>query len=461
MTRSKKLLVLAGALALLAALTLLVTKLNSESDTVEDTYESVFTLETDSVNAFSWTYNGETAAFTKTDGEWSYDGDAEFPVNENSVETLLSSLSDIVAYKTIENAKDTDQYGLTEPACTISVSADSDYVIKLGNLSAIDSELYVSIGDGNVYLTDSSLLDTFSCSANSLVRKESIPDMSDIVSIEFSANDVKMLYAEESGYTYSDDYVWFTEDNGEYTALDTDNAGQIAYYFEYLSWGDCVSYNADEETLAEYGFDSPDSVVTVHYIESEEIETDLTDSDGNTITETQETEKTFIVEISCVDGNYYGKLPDSKMIYTIGSGAGESACGTTIDSLLPDELISIDMDTVSSIDVILDGASYTVERSYDEDSSSYLYYHEGSEVAFSSILNEVFDLTTAERTSTAASSEEELTLVFNRTDKEAVTLKFTRYSSSLCLATINGSGTQLVDRASIVSVASELSALLG
>lgn len=68
---------------------------------------------------------------------------------------------------------DYGQYGLDDPICTIHITAgDTDYEILLGNYSTMDSQRYVSTGDGNVYLASSDPLSSFNCTIRDLIANE-------------------------------------------------------------------------------------------------------------------------------------------------------------------------------------------------------------------------------------------------------------------------------------------------
>lgn len=46
-------------------------------------------IDPDAVQSLSWDYNGQTFSF-HSDGAWSYDSDAAFPVDEQKITSLLT-----------------------------------------------------------------------------------------------------------------------------------------------------------------------------------------------------------------------------------------------------------------------------------------------------------------------------------------------------------------------------------
>ncbi|MGN1004492.1 MAG: DUF4340 domain-containing protein, partial [Oscillospiraceae bacterium] len=185
MKRGKKLMLLALVLVVLAGASFAALKLNPDTDADSSAGEetvSIYTVDPDSVTKLSWTYNGETVTLMDAGDGWMYADDRNFPLDESYLDAMLDTLSEITASKTIENVEDLAQYGLEEPVCVLTVTAGKTSEIKLGNETGLGGQRYLSLGDGSVYLVDSSLLDDFSYGLYDIIRKESIPSMSTICS---------------------------------------------------------------------------------------------------------------------------------------------------------------------------------------------------------------------------------------------------------------------------------------
>ena len=145
--------------------------------------EVIFSLDSDAATSLSWTHEGETLRFENSGGSWVYAGDEDFPLDVSYINTMLGELEELTSSKTIEAPDDLAEYGLDEPECSISVTAEAETTIDIGGETSLDGLRYVSIGDGNVYLVSSDLLTNFSCGLYDLVSKEAIPDMSDLVAL--------------------------------------------------------------------------------------------------------------------------------------------------------------------------------------------------------------------------------------------------------------------------------------
>lgn len=160
MSRSKKLSVLLGALLAVCLITFGVSQYEVHKEKIKNSDEIILELPGDTVKSLSWEYNSETLAFHK-DVKWLYDGDGAFPVDEEKINERLDLFNEFGVSFIIEDVEDFGQYGLDKPVCTIHLETDDDesYEILLGDFSKMDSERYVSIGDGNVYLVKKDPLD--------------------------------------------------------------------------------------------------------------------------------------------------------------------------------------------------------------------------------------------------------------------------------------------------------------
>ena len=126
------------------------------------------------------------------------------------------AISTVTASKAIEDVEDLAQYGLEDPVCSVTVTAGKTSKLRIGNETGLGGQRYLSLGDGNVYLVDSSLLSSFSYDLYSIIQKESIPSMSDIRSfvVDDGSRQFTIDYLENSGLAYSDRYTWFARTGG-------------------------------------------------------------------------------------------------------------------------------------------------------------------------------------------------------------------------------------------------------
>ena len=90
---------------------------------------------------------------------------------------------------------------------TINLSTgDTDYEIQLGDFSAMDSQRYVSLGDGNVYLAAADPLDYFDATLRDMIDNDEAPSFDTVQEIRFEGDQTYQIvyqeYSEDSSYTY-------------------------------------------------------------------------------------------------------------------------------------------------------------------------------------------------------------------------------------------------------------------
>lgn len=318
MTRIKKLAVLFLALVIVAGCAVLTRKLNPEDDgTGAEETISVFSLNTEDVTKVSWTYADETITLIDAGEGWMLEEDSQFPLDESYLNTMLTTLSDIQATKTIESPEDLTQYGLEEPTCSVTVTAESVSKIVIGDETGLGGQRYLSVGDGNVYLVDSSILDSFAYGLYDIIQMETIPSMSDVRSFvtETENGKLEIEYLENSGLAYSDHYTWFAKDGDDDITLDSELTYDLVDTITNLSWDSCVDYKATASKLQEYGLADPAATVTVNYTETIREDTGETDKEGNPVYENKEADRSFVLELgNCENGYCYARLAGSQMV---------------------------------------------------------------------------------------------------------------------------------------------------
>jgi len=154
MKRSTKLIIGLAVLAVVIGAYFGVKFLTQEdTPTTEDT--SIVLYETDSdVTRIQINYDGEEIVLEKG-SEWALQGDSEFELNTETIDLMVSDLSQITATRLIsEEPEDITQFGLDEPQCTIEFCVnDSVTKILIGNYNQNVSGYYVQMdGESPVYL---------------------------------------------------------------------------------------------------------------------------------------------------------------------------------------------------------------------------------------------------------------------------------------------------------------------
>ena len=118
---------------------------------------------------------------------------------------MAYALEKITSNRTIGAPEDLSEYGLDEPQCTVDIAAGEDsYQLLIGDETTLDGLLYLSTGDGNVYLVSSGLLSAFSYGLYDIIDMEDIPSITDVSSftIDRASDSLELVYREDSGLAY-------------------------------------------------------------------------------------------------------------------------------------------------------------------------------------------------------------------------------------------------------------------
>ena len=474
MKRSKRLYILLGVLVVVCAGTYGVLQYEERKEQISNSEEVVLEISGDDVTGLSWEYNSETLSFHKGD-TWTYDDDEAFPVNEDKINELLDVFREFGVSFVIEDVEDYGQYGLDDPVCTINIeTADETYEIQLGDYSTMDSERYVSIGDGNVYLVQEDPLDSFDAVLSDMIRNDETPSFgsAQVAQIQFSGSEeYQITYEEDSTNTYCADDVYFTERDGEICPLDTSNVDSYLSTISNLDLTDYVTYNATEEELASYGLDDPDLTVTVQYTPEDDEDTE----------ENEAVEQTFVLNISrdpeeaaaaeneseessdteeTEDVTAYVRVGDSQIVYQLTTDQYNSLTAASYNDLRHQEVVTADFDDIRQIDISLEDLEYTITVKEEDGDKIYSYGEE--EVDISDFQSALEALNADSFTEEEPSDKEEigLTLHLDNENYPEVTVNLYRYDGTYCLAVVDGTPVSLVERSYVVDLIEAVNAIV-
>ena len=464
MNRSKKLYILLGILAVACIATFAVMQMEERKEQIKETGEIILELPSESVQSLSWEYNEETLAFHK-DETWLYDEDENFPVSEEKINELLEQFQSFGAAFIIEDVEDFGQYGLDDPICTINLSTkEQSYEVKLGDYSKMDSQRYVSIGDGNVYLVKHDPLDEYDAVLSDMIDHDEIPSFDHVSQIQFAGTEAySIAYQENSADSYNADDVYFTQRSGKNLPLDTSKVDSYLRSITNLNPVNYVSYNVTDEELQTYGLDAPELTITVDYTTEGEDGEEIADTfvlyvspDPEDVKAAEEAEdEDQEAEISA-----YVRVGESQIVYKIPSSSYKTLAAMSYNDLRHPEVIWADFSDVQQIDISLEGNSYTLTSEKDGEEHIWAYQEEELEIAdFQSTLE---GLAADEFTDERPTEREEVSLTVHL-DNESfpqVEIKLYRYDGSLCLAVVDGESVSLVDRTAVVDLIEAVHAIV-
>lgn len=452
--------VLLAVFAVVSITAVLVSRHEEKVEQIKNSGKTILSIPTDTVTALSWTNEDGTFSFTKGD-TWTYDGDSAFPVDEGKINDLLAQFEDFAAAFAIDDVEDYAQYGLTEPICTISITAGEEtYTVQLGDFSKMDEQRYVSIGDGKAYLVSHDPLDEFGAVLRDMILDDTIPAFDTAEKIAFTGTENYTISYDEDGTSICADDVYFADGQ----PLDTDNVNAWLTALTGLDLTDYVSYNVTNEELQTFGLDEPALTITLDYSSSDE---DGTETDAGTLVlhlsqnpeelaaygEALANEEDDLPDVTC-----YARVGESQIVYQITQSEFDALTAVSYDTLRHQKLFTADFDTVTSIDVTLEGETYTFtytppENEDDEDAEGTWSYN-GEEF-------DVFNFSYALRALSASSFTDEkptgqeeisLTLHLDNEDFPAFTLTLYRCDGETCIAEVDGEPVAFVSRSQTVDL---------
>ena len=315
-----------------------------EKETEEnDTSVDLVSLEADDITAVSFTADQNEVEFDKKDDSWTEKSDANFPVNQDTVDSAVKGVASLTADQEISDVEDMSQYDLDNPQNTITLTtADGDTTLEVG-MESSNNQYYVKKEDDdkNVYLVSSSSIEPFMGTLYDFAESGTFPSVTSA-----TITDVKV--DKENSYELTqdaDNLFWNVSDGKTTEKADTTKAGTVTSAIGSLAYDKFVDYNCTDDS--KYGFDNPYAVITVKYTEEEAVESDedseeSTDADTEESTtdeaaadtsedadasdedssedeqETQTVEKTLTIYVGDETGDdRYVKVDDSKEVYTI------------------------------------------------------------------------------------------------------------------------------------------------
>ena len=352
----------------------------------EDKSVDLISLKADDVTAVSFKADDADVEFDKKDDTWTKKSDADFPVNQDTVDNAVKGVASLTADQEISDVEDLSQYDLDDPQNTIILTtADGDTILQVG-MESSNNQYYVKKADDdkNVYLVSSTSLEPFMGGLYDFAESGTFPSVTSA-----TITDVKV--DKEDGYELTqdaDNLFWNVSDGKDTEKADTTKAGNVTSAIGSLAYDKFVDYNCTDD--AKYGFDDPYAVVTVKYTEEEAVESDEEDADSEESTESseentdadsdtaesadaseedssedeQETrtiEKTLTIYVGDETGDdRYVKVDDSKEVYTITKDSLTDILDSIISDFYSLTVNYVSVNDLDSLEVKSDDGDHTV-----------------------------------------------------------------------------------------------------
>lgn len=419
-----------------------------EKETEEnDTSVDLVSLEADDITAVSFTADQNEVEFDKKDDSWTEKSDANFPVNQDTVDSAVKGVASLTADQEISDVEDMSQYDLDNPQNTITLTtADGDTSLQIG-MESSNNQYYVKKEDDdkNVYLVSSSSIEPFMGTLYDFAESGTFPSVT-------SATITAVKVDKENSYELTqdaDNLFWNVSDGKTTEKADTTKAGTVTSAVGSLAYDKFVDYNCIDDS--KYGFDDPYAVITVKYTEDEQ--------------ETQTVEKTLTIYVGDETGDdRYVKVDDSKEVYTITKDSLTDILDSTmsdfynlsvsyvsvndLDSLEVqsadgDHTINVVTETVKAEDEDTTDTDSSDESSSDdeEETTTTTYKLDGEDLdesTFTTFYNKLINMTAQERLTEEYTPEGDpaYTFIFKDTDGKETTAKYYEYDTNFYAAVV-------------------------
>ena len=416
----------------------------------KDTSVDLVSLEADDITAVSFTADQNEVEFDKKDDSWTEKSDANFPVNQDTVDSAVKGVASLTADQEISDVEDLSQYDLDSPQNTITLTtADGDTTLEVG-MESSNNQYYVKKADDdkNVYLVSSTSIEPFMGTLYDFAESGTFPSVTSA-----TITDVKV--DKENGYEITqdaDNLFWNVSDGETTEKADTTKAGTVTSAVGSLAYDKFVDYNCTDDS--KYGFDDPYAVITVKYTEDEAAadtseDADASDEDSSEDEqETQTVEKTLTIYVGDETGDdRYVKVDDSKEVYTITKDSLTDILDSTMSDFYSMTVSYVSANDLDSLEVQSADGDHTINvvtetvKAEDEDTTTTTYKLDGEDLdesTFTTFYNKLINMTAQERLTDeyTPNGDPAYTFIFKDTDGNETTVKYYEYDTNFYAAVV-------------------------
>ena len=247
----------------------------ADTESAEEENPEIISIASADVKSIKFVIDKKEVTFEKNGDSWVKSDETAFPVDQDKMDTLVSSLNSIKAERTLENVEDASEYELDEPENTIAVTTEDGgtTVIQLGMENDSTSQEYIDLNkdSSTVYVVSNSTFSSFEGTLYDFAKSGVFPtvDSSTVSKISVDGKDSSYVIEKD------ENNFWNITGDGETEKADSAKATSLASALSSVAYASFVNYNCAEDELSQYGLDKPYAEITVDY--QEEVEKESTD----------------------------------------------------------------------------------------------------------------------------------------------------------------------------------------
>ena len=250
----------------------------ADTESAEEENPEIISIASADVKSIKFVIDKKEVTFEKDGDSWVKSDETGFPVDQDKIDTLVSSLNSIKAERTLENVEDASEYELDQPDNTITVTTEDGEttVIQLGMENDSTSQEYIDLNkdSSTVYVVSNSTFSSFKGTLYDFAKSGVFPTVDSSTVSKISVDGKDSSYVVEK----DENNFWNITGDGETEKADSAKATSLASTLSSVAYASYVNYNCAEDELSQYGLDKPYAEITVDY--QEEVEKESTDDEN-------------------------------------------------------------------------------------------------------------------------------------------------------------------------------------
>lgn len=250
----------------------------ADTESAEEENPEIISIASADVKSIKFVIDKKEVTFEKDGDSWVKSDETGFPVDQDKIDTLVSSLNSIKAERTLENVEDASEYELDQPDNTITVTTEDGEttVIQLGVENDSTSQEYIDLNkdSSTVYVVSNSTFSSFEGTLYDFAKSGVFPTVDSSTVSKISVDGKDSSYVVEK----DENNFWNITGNGETEKADSAKATSLASALSSMAYSSYVNYNCAEDEFSQYGLDKPYAEITVCY--QEKVKKESTDDEN-------------------------------------------------------------------------------------------------------------------------------------------------------------------------------------
>ena len=250
----------------------------ADTESAEEENPEIISIASADVKSIKFVIDKKEVTFEKDGDSWVKSDETDFPVDQDKIDTLVSSLNSIKAERTLDNVEDASEYELDQPENTITVTTEDGEttVIQLGMENDSTSQEYIDLNEDSstVYVVSNSTFSSFEGTLYDFAKSGVFPtvDSSTVSKISVEGKDSSYVVEKD------ENNFWNITGDGETEKADSAKATSLASALSSMAYSSYVNYNCAEDEFSQYGLDKPYAEITVCY--QEKVKKESTDDEN-------------------------------------------------------------------------------------------------------------------------------------------------------------------------------------